>query len=184
MKRRNLLKYGLFGSLALVGGGVGLGLQSSKHYLYKGNLKVFTPDTLDVLAAVAEAIIPNNPPFPSALDLDVPEGVDALLANAHPAVQEEITLLLGLLENAAVNALLHFKPTPFSKMTLEERTRILAGWASSPLALQRKGYKALNGLCQSAYYAQAKVHNLLGYDGPPTHLTMLVNAAQRSDGEP
>ena len=184
MERRTFLKYGFFGSIALLSGGVGLSLQPSKPYEYTGTLTVFTPQTLAVLAAVAETIVPANNDFPSALELQVPEGIDTLLSGAHSAVQEEIVLLLGLLENAAVNTLLHFRPVPFSKMTLEERTEILQGWASSPLALQRKGYKALNGLCQSAYYAQSKVHSLIGYDGPPAHLTMLVNAAQRRQGEP
>ncbi len=184
MHRRTILKYGFFGSLALLGGGIGLSLQDSKSYEPNGQPTVFSMDTLAILAAVAEAIIPSNPPFPSALEVDVPEKVDLLLSSAHPAVQEEITLLLGLLENAVVNTLLHFRPRPFSQLSLEERTEILQSWAESSIAVQRKGYKALNGLCQSAYYAQSKVHSLVGYNGPPPHLQSLVNAAVRTDGEP
>lgn len=184
MHRRTFLKYGFFGSLALLGGGIGLSLQDSKPYQANRQPTVFSTNTLAILAAVAEAIIPQNAPFPSALDLNVPEKVDMLLASAHPAVQEEITLLLRLLENAAINTLLHFRPLPFSQLSLEERTAILTGWAKSPVAVQRKGYKALNGLCQSAYYAQSKVHSLVGYEGPPPHLQLLVNAAARTDGEP
>ena len=35
----------------------------------------------------------------------------------------------------------------------------------------------LNGLCQSAYYAQSKVHR--SYDGPPPHLLEFVQSKVR-----
>ena len=184
MERRNFIKYGLFGSLALLGGGLGLSLQSTKPYADTNDLWVFSVRELAILAAVAETIIPSNNEIPSALDLQVPEAIDRLLKLAHPAVQEEIKLLLGLLENASVNALLHFSPVPFSHMSLTQRTEILTKWASSSLALQRKGYKALNGLCQSAYYAQSQTHQTLGYDGPPEHLLALVRSAARKGVQP
>ena len=136
------------------------------------------------LAAVAEAIIPHSSDFPSALELNVPEAIDRLLKLAHPAVQEEITLLLALLENATANALLHFSPVPFSQMSLKDRTSILTKWATSGLSVQRKGYKALNGLCQSAYYAQSQSHALIGYDGPPEHLLQLVQSVARKGVQP
>ena len=184
MERRNFLKYGLLGSLALVGGGLSLSLQSTKPYSDTDDLWVFTNKELAVLAAVAEAIVPANSAFPSANELQVPEAIDRLLKMSHPAVQEEIKLLLGLIENAAANAVLHLSPKPFSQMTLNARTEILAKWASSRLSLQRKGYKALNGLCQSAYYAQSRTHALLGYDGPPVHLLNLVQSAARQGVQP
>ena len=184
MQRRNFVKYGLGGSFALLIGGVGLSLQSPKPYANASDLVVFSIRELAILAAVAEAIVPANGTFPSALEIGVPEAIDQLLNKAHPAVPEEIRLLLHLLENAAVNTILHLSPTPFSKMPLEQRSKILAGWATSPLALQRKGYKALNGLCQSAYYAQSQVHSQLGYDGPPPHLLDFVQSQVRQESEP
>lgn len=184
MKRRTYLKYGFFGSIALLTGGLGLSLQSTKHYSDTDDLWVLSNRELAILAAVAEAIIPHSSDFPSALELNVPEAIDRLLKLAHPAVQEEITLLLALLENATANALLHFSPVPFSQMSLQDRTSILTKWATSSLSVQRKGYKALNGLCQSAYYAQSQSHALIGYDGPPAHLLQLVQSVARKGVQP
>jgi len=184
MKRRTILTLGGITGLCAVTG-IGLSLQSSKPYPHDEDSRLtFSARELSILASVAETILPSNKDFPSGLTLKVAEGVDTLLSNAHPSVVTEIKQLLMLLENAALNGLTHFHPIPFSHMPLEERTEILNDWASSPLALQRKGFKALNGLCQSAYYAQSSVHNLVGYDGPPSNILALVNAAARKDGEP
>jgi len=184
MKKRTFIKYGFFGSIALLTGGLGLSLQSTKPYSDTNDLWILTNRELAILAAVAEAIIPPSETFPSALELNVPESIDRLLKLAHPAVQEEIKLLLALMENASANAVLHLSPTPFSQMSLEERSHILTKWASSSFSVQRKGYKALNGLCQSAYYAQSKTHSLVGYDGPPEHLLKLVQSAARKGVQP
>jgi hypothetical protein len=184
MKRRTLLTMGGVAGLFAVTG-IGLSLQSTKPYPHDDNNRLtFSARELAILAAVTETILPQNNDFPSGLTLKVAEGVDSLLSKAHPSVIAEIKQLLMLLENAAINALTQFHPIPFSQMLLEERTAIFDGWASSPLALQRKGFKALNGLCQSAYYAQSGVHSLVGYDGPPTGILAMVTAAARRDGEP
>ena len=170
--------------MALLIGGVGLSLQSPKHYSDTNDLFVFSTRELAILAAVAQAIVPRNGDFPSALELKVPEVIDRLLAKAHPAVPEEIRLLLHLLENAAVNTVLHLSPTPFSKMPLQQRSEILAGCACSGLVLQRKEYKALNGRCQSSYYAQIQVREQLGYECPPKYLLELVQSVRRKGGDP
>lgn len=184
MKRRTLLTLGGITGLCAVSG-IGLSLQSPKPYPHDEDSRLtFSARELSILAAVAETIVPPNKDFPSGLTLKVAEGVDALLSKAHPDAVAEIKQLLMLLENAALNGLTHFHPIPFSQMLLEERTQILDGWASSPLALQRKGFKALNGLCQSAYYAQSDVHQFVGYDGPPAHILPLIVAAARTDGDP
>ena len=184
MKRRNLLTMGGVAGLFAVTG-IGLSLQSTKSYPHDDNSRLtFSARELSILAAVAETILPQNKDFPSGLTLKVAEGVDSLLSKSHPSVIAEIKQLLMLLENAALNGLTHFHPIPFSQMLLEERTQILDGWATSPLALQRKGFKALNGLCQSAYYAQSSVHSLVGYDGPPAHILPLIVAAARTNGDP
>ena len=184
MKRRTLLTLGGIAGLFAVSG-IGLSLQSSKAYPHDEDSRLtFSARELSILAAIAETIVPHNKDFPSGLTLKVAAGVDALLSKAHPDAVTEIKQLLMLLENAALNGLTHFHPIPFSQMPLEERTEILDGWASSPLALQRKGFKALNGLCQSAYYAQSSVHSLVGYDGPPSNILALVQSAARPDGEP
>ena len=184
MKRRTVLTLGGITGLFAVAG-IGLSAQSSKPYPHDDYSRlIFSARELSILAAVAETILPSNRDFPSGLTLNVAEGVDTLLSSAHPSVGAEIKQLLMLLENAALNGLTHLHPIPFSHMPLEERTEILDGWASAPIAIQRKGFKALNGLCQSAYYAQSRVHDLVGYDGPPANILALVNAAARQDGEP
>ena len=182
MKRRTLLTMGGVAGLFAVTG-IGLSLQSTKPYPHDDNNRLtFSARELSILAAVAETILPPNKDFPSGLTLKVAEGVDSLLSKAHPSVIAEIKQLLMLLENAALNGLTHLHPIPFSQMPLEERTAIFDGWASSPLALQRKGFKALNGLCQSAYYAQQRFKSRP--DGPPAGILALVTAAARKDGEP
>ena len=184
MKRRTVLTLGGIAGLFAVSG-IGLSFQSSKPYPHdEGNRLTFSARELSILAAIAETILPQNKDFPSGLTLKVAEGVDTLLSKAHPDAVAEIKQLLMLLENAALNGLTHFHPVPFSQMLLEERSQILDGWASSPLGLQRKGFKALNGLCQSAYYAQSSVYNLVGYEGPPAHILPLIVAAARTDGDP
>ncbi|HMV65939.1 MAG TPA: gluconate 2-dehydrogenase subunit 3 family protein, partial [Myxococcota bacterium] len=136
-------------------------------------LRALDARSFAVLAAVAERVAPGGPSpngaaFPSASDVMVPEKIDALLATCDPAMTGEVSQALLLLENALAGLVLDGRARAFTACDADEQEAILEGWRTSRLHLRRQVYKALRGLCASAYYASPEVYAAVGYPGPPS----------------
>lgn len=166
--RRKVLKIGFGGAAVVaVGGGAALFLQGTVTRAPRRSLRALTEEQFSVLAAVADRIAPASGDFPSAWDVEVPEKVDELLSRAHPANAAEVGQGLMLLESAAAGLLLEGRISTFTGSTPHEQDETLASWRASDLEVRRKVFKALNGLCNAAYYASPEVYAAVGYPGPP-----------------
>ena len=114
-------------------------------------------------------LLPHNPPFPAASELDIAGKVDAVMATAGPEQQQEFRLVLFLIENPSVAALLSLQTSPFSKSDDTNKQQRIEGWRTG-LPHLRTAFKALNGICNGAYYADTRVTKLTGYSGPPEEI--------------
>ena len=172
--RRQMLKYGGLGALALSLGGLTLALQPSLMVEPPGPLKCLSKQEYSILFAIAEVLLPENNPFPAASKIQVAYRVDAVLARAHTGVQTEIKQVLSLIENAAAATLFDGHPRPFTRSLPTTQTTIIDNWRQSSLHIRRTAFKAISGLCNGVYYANSENYALVGYDGPPAHLLALI----------
>ncbi len=168
--RRRLLKVGLGGALLLAAGGVGMSLwRPGGNRTPPTTLRALDGNSWLVLAAVAARVTPAEGGFPSADEIGVADHIDALLHGMHPATVAEIRQLLGLLENPVGGLLLDGRIGSFTGASPEDQDAILRGWRDSEVGVKRAGYKALAGLCASAYFADPRVYAHIGYPGPPDY---------------
>lgn len=177
MKRRELLQYGLFGTGALVAAAAGLSFRSTKTWTPKAALRCFSLVEFSILASIADCIIPGDTFFPSASELQVAENIDHFLSTTESYVQSDFKALLHLIENALSNGVLEHRPQTFTYSTPEEQIALLESWQYSSISLRRTAFKALNGICQATYFGNPQTYTLVGYDGPPPHLVLLVRDA-------
>ncbi|MEY3013962.1 MAG: hypothetical protein RIT45_2697 [Pseudomonadota bacterium] len=166
--RRRLLGAGIGGSVLLALGGLAM-RRSDATRPAPTTLVVLSPRAWQVLAAVADRVCPSGDGWPSADTIDVASRVDALLGRMHPATAAEIEQVLGLLDNALGGLLMDGRTSTFVDAGPEGQDAILRDWQTSRIALRRAGYKALSGLCASAYYADPRVFPKVGYPGPPNY---------------
>jgi hypothetical protein len=173
--RRSLLKKGLLGGLLLLlGGGTGLAYFPSRDgFAVPQQLLSLTPARFQVLAAVAERIVPSGADG-AAVALEV----DRLLSYAVVETRQDIEKLLGLFENALPGLLLDGRALPFTRLSEAGQDEVLESWRTSRLALRRSGYQALRKLCMVAYWTQPSAWAAVGYD-PPTGL----NASAMDDSK-
>jgi len=170
--RRGFLKKGLLGgALLAIGGGAGVALRSTRSGRPpRAPLRLLSPAQHAVMAAIAARVVPGDgapPAWPSAEAVDCAGKIDALLAQAHPAVGEDFRRLLGLFENGLSGLFIHGSPTPFTQLSPLEQDRRLEAWRRSRLTLLRSGYQALVRLVHATYYSAPEVYPLVGYPGPP-----------------
>ena len=167
--RRQLIQVSIGGAVVVAaGGGAALLLQDTVLRSPRRALRVLTGDQFSILAAVADRIAPANGDFPSAWEVFVPEKVDELLSRVHPANAAEIGQALGLLESPAAGLVLDGRTSTFTGSSGEEQDAILAAWRASDITVRRKAFKAINGLCNAAYYASPEIYPHVGYPGPST----------------
>ena len=178
--RRQLLKYGGLGVLALTFGGLTLALQPSLIREPPGPLKCLSKQEYSILYSIAETILPANEPFSAASKIQVAYRVDSVLARAHQSVQSEIKQVLALIENAAAATLFDGHPRPFTRSNAKTQTTIINNWRQSSLHIRRTAFKAISGLCNGVYYANTENFSLVGYDGPPAHLLSLIQSLNES----
>jgi hypothetical protein len=165
--RRAVLKLGLGG--LLVAGAAAGGLQAWPGASAEAPavLQVLSPRAHAILVAVAEAVCPDGPPWPSPTALGVAAKVDAVLARMDAADADQIVVALHLLESALAGAILDQRVGPFSSRPLALRRRSLEGWKISALPVRQTAFKALRGLCATAYFADPRTFAAVGYPGPP-----------------
>ena len=177
MKRRSLIKYGLFGTGLLTASAVGLSLRETKIRKPKTDLYCLSLSEFSILFAISECIIPGDTFFPSASDVQVTENMDTFLSTTASYVQSDFKALLHLIENAFGNGLLELHPQTFTYSSPEEQIALLESWQHSSIPLRRTAYKALNGLCQATYFGTPETNGVVGYDGPPPYLVEIVRKA-------
>ena len=166
INRRVFLGVSGAGAIALAIGGVGLGLRATVLRQPRVPLKSLDLRSFSVLAAVADTFCPGTAELPTAWELQVPEGVDAFLASAHPGVAAELIQGLMLVENALPGLIFDGRVRPFSACSPAQQSASLAGMATSRVALRRTLYKALLGLVSATYWGHPDAYIHAGYAPP------------------
>ena len=169
MNRRQFLSYTLGTGAVLTTSLLSLSLQESKLIAPSQPLSVLSSKEYSILYHIADVLIPANPPFPAASHFDVAMQIDAVLAQTSIEQQEQFKLVLALIENPSLSTLLTFQPKPLTQSTPKERKDRIEYWRTGPHKL-RSAFKALNGMCNAAYYSSPTVEVLVGYDGPPSYI--------------
>jgi hypothetical protein len=169
MNRRKFLSYAL-GTGTILSTSLGsLSLQGSFLQPPSILLRTLSPKEYGILFAVAEVLIPNNPPFPPSSSLNIAHKVDAVIAQTAPEQQDQLKLVLALIENPSLSTILSFQLHPFTQSTEQEKQERLENWRTGIPQL-RSAFKAINGMCNAAYYSSPEIEPLIGYAGPPQHI--------------
>ena len=174
ISRRNWIQYGLAGMALTSAGVVSLSLQSTKIITPSRDLLCFSIEEYSILHAIADIILPSNPPFKSASAYDVALGVDKVFSTVHPTDAKEFKEALWVFENASIGMLLVGNTQPFTQATTEQKTRVLESWRTSSIALRRKAFRAINSICQATYYSNVPTHEKMGYGGPNPSISKQV----------
>jgi hypothetical protein len=180
LHRRTVLQAGLVGAAALAVGGVGASVLTPPGPEPDAPLRALSLGEFRTLAAVADRMFESDT-LPSARDLRVAEGVDALLATLHPGAVADVKQVLDLLDSAIVGLVLDGRAAPFARCAPDLQRQILRGWATSRIPTLRTAYRALHGLCMGVAWSDPRLHAAAGYPGPPEGLAAL---APPPDGEP
>lgn len=162
--RRRLLFGAGAAALVTAGGIGGLALQGTVLRQPQRPLQVLEPVPFSILAAVVETLCPPIEGAPDPVEIGVAEDVDAFLATCSPGVAREVTLALGVVENAALGLL--FDQTlrrPFTACEPPARVRVLEGFRDSALPVRRTLFKALLKLTTSTYYGHPATFAFSGY---------------------
>ncbi len=113
-----------------------------------------------VLSAAAEAMLGKV--ASSEQIARIPTGVDRYLLTMPPAVQRELHLALGVLEQLTM---MGGCVTRFSRLAPPDRERLLADLAAAG-GLREQIYRAVRDLCMLGFYQQPSSWVGLSYEGP------------------
>lgn len=165
--RRSVLRLSVGGmALALLLGVAGLLLSPTGRRGPQRALHFFSRREFSVYVSAAEAILPADARAEGAA-LRVAHGVDEFLASCEPVGVRDLKKLVLVLESALTGLLVSGRPTPFSRLNLQERSVTLEAWRGHRVVLLRTGYFALKRLTLTVYYADERTWPELGYHGPP-----------------
>lgn len=167
LTRRSFLGLSAGGLAMLSLGAVGLSLRPHDPISTATPPQTLTERQYSTLTHVADRLCPGGEGLPSARDLQLTDHLDQALAEFHPGLTKELTMLLDLLENPVVGLLLHGRSTPFSTSSAEEQLDTLMAWKTHKLKTLRLGFKALCNLTNFHYWSKRQTHAITGYPGPP-----------------
>jgi hypothetical protein len=165
MRRRTLLKLGTVSAATLlVAGGAAVLWQPGVAH---GRL---TAAGRSVFAGVAPAFLDGTLPATGALRqaalLGLLSRLDEMVQGFAPAVQEELSQLLGLLSTALGRRTLAGLQADWAQASLAEVQAALKSMRFSRLALRQQSYHALHDMVGAAYFSDESTWGVLGYPGP------------------
>lgn len=119
-----------------------------------------------VLNAVIEAVVPSGGSFEEgAADLPVARDVEEFVAGVGPSALGTFRLALRAFEYSPF-----FVPPirfrRFSRLTLQERIRVLEAWETSRLMPRRQAIHTLKLLVMTQFYSRRPIEERLGYPYP------------------
>lgn len=165
MQRRTLLKLGIGATVILVAAGGGVALLNPA--LSNGRL---SDAARAVMHAVARAVLDGALPTAVAERDKVLEAhlqrLEAAIAAFPPAVQAELSQLLGLLATPPGRLALAGLTSAWPQASVAQLQASLQGMRLSSLALKQQAYHALRDLTNAAYFSDPSAWRHLGYPGP------------------
>ncbi|MFA5939080.1 MAG: twin-arginine translocation signal domain-containing protein [Sinimarinibacterium sp.] len=115
------------------------------------------------LGAVADAVIPTQPGFPSAAQADVVRRFDEELSFVAPSIQSDLQAALGVLEYAPF---LYGHFSRFAALGIPARREVLQAMNTSRVEILRAVGNNAKILVQFFYFGHPSVWTAIGYDGP------------------
>ncbi len=110
------------------------------------------------LAALIDTFLPGGPgssagaPYPSGTEAGADRMILDGVASLPEADQHEFAQLLGALDSRFLNLLLTGRPVRFTGLDAAARERYLLGWATSALAVKRRGFHSAKRVAAWAYF--------------------------------
>lgn len=171
VSRRRFLKYGVFGTALLAGGGYAATRMTDAgivpripvlNHLDAGGQSVFGA----VSDVVLDGMLPEGGTERRAAIDDVLVGIDGLLNDLPESSRKEVKDLLGLLAMAPTRFILGGRWGNWDAASRDQVRSYLDGLASSRAALKRTAFVVLRDMPTSAFYGSRRSWELIGYDGP------------------
>lgn len=129
------------------------------------SLKYFTPNQYAIMAALANAIIPQKGGIKfSAGDLESSKKVDKFLYHGSSFMRKMFPLLLLLFEYGT--NIFHRPFSQFTKLSIEDQAQYINGWHYSKWKLKKVIFAALKTVVMQGYYFDERVWKEIGYAGP------------------
>lgn len=165
MQRRSLLKLGLVsGAVLALAGGAAVLLQPG---LQQGRLTTSARTLFTSLGrAILQGTLPADAQARSRALAGMVERIDALTANLPPAVQTELSQLVGLLCTTPGRLGLAGLTPTWAEASEAQVREALEGMRFSSLALRQQAYHALHEIVGGAYLSDESTWAALGYPGP------------------
>lgn len=121
-----------------------------------------SPMSKKIVRALIEVIKPRRAGFDLPLEDEMLEFLDKFYA--FFPFHMKIGFPAGLLLLEYGTFIFAFKLRPFSKLSLEERTKYVWGWMESRIGLRRDLIKGVKGVCLTAFYSQPAVMKHINYN--------------------
>lgn len=112
------------------------------------------------VSALVDAFCPTYPadangePYPSASSVGVDRDLVGVVEGLPARQRREFEALLRALDSPITNLLLTGRPSRFVRLSAREREQYLLGWASSRLAVKRRGFQAAKRLATGLYFSK------------------------------
>lgn len=149
------------------GVGVGLGASACRedHAMGLDGRPLLALDARQAatLAAVADAVVPTQPGFPTAAQAQVLRRFDEELSFVAPSIRDDLRAALDVLEFLPP---LYGRLSRFSTLDAAGRRDVLTRMCSSRVELLRAVGANVKILVQFFYFAHPSVWTAIGYDGP------------------
>jgi hypothetical protein len=164
--RRQFLKYGIAGALALTAAGIARGQRAYRPASGQEPMTVLSAPDRAVLATIAPAMLAGTGAVSERRDAVV-GSVDRAVAGLPPHLQREVLQLLALLGSWPGRRWIAGVASPWPQASREEVAAFLERWRFSGWPLLQQGYQALHDLVLAAWYARPDSWPAIGYAGPP-----------------
>ncbi len=168
IERREFFRRGLCGSAALALAATApagcAGYENFAAADETAELAFFSVKEYAVMSAAADALLPQGNGYPSHRELGIVRLLDREFAQWEPVRSKDIRLVLNLVEHGTLPFALTF--SRFTRMDRKAQRDYLLSWGESGLNFRRAVFLALKGLLAFYYFADPRVWEQLGYDGP------------------
>lgn len=133
-----------------------------------------------IVTALAEALIPTQPGFPTAAQAQVVRRMDEELSFVGASIRDDLHAAIGALQLAPF---LQGRFARFSKLDVAGRRAVLDGLARSRVETLRAVGSNLRLLVHFFYFGHPSTWAAIGYDGPFSHLPPIASEQRRHYAE-
>lgn len=167
MQRRQLLKLGLIGSVAVTGLGIGAQWLNHTAPLVDGQLQEPGRQLMAAVAgAVLEGSLSDDPALKASQIQAHLDRVTSTIRGFPPHAQSELAQLLLLLDSSPGRRWFAGLAAPWAEATVPQVAQALEHLRQSRWTVQQQAYHALRDITNAAYYSEPGTWAHLGYPGP------------------